>query len=143
LVVKAVALSPKSVQLHLQYAQFKKSVERYDEAEALYDKALELQPDNAQVLNNYANFLWRIRGDRESAKRVYVKGITTLKARGAKDRLLSRNYAIFLSRNKDMRSGEAHASSGPVAHRQNAHYACAEEEPKSSAGDGNEAGELV
>jgi Flp pilus assembly protein TadD len=71
------------------------------EAESLLRRAAVSKPHRSQALNNLGNLLWRLRGDKVRAKAVYLEGL----ADAPGDKLLRRNYAIFLSRNRDMRMG--------------------------------------
>jgi Flp pilus assembly protein TadD len=66
--------------------------ENYDQAEAYYKKALELEPDNANINNNYALFLKDIHKNDDQAEKHYKKALE-LKPDNAE---INSNYAQFL-----------------------------------------------
>lgn len=88
-------------------AQLLKTLGKVEQAEELLRKAATECSDlshRAQGANNLANFLWRVKGDLAGAKKAYIDGIVQSKQlKGGGDKLLQRNYAMFLSRNKEMR----------------------------------------
>jgi len=63
-----------------------------DEAEAMYKRAIELAPNDADFLGNYANFLTGVRGKHDAAEEMYKR---TIKA-DPKHAYNLANYAIFL-----------------------------------------------
>ncbi|MEH6698922.1 MAG: tetratricopeptide repeat protein [Brevundimonas sp.] len=74
-----------------------------DGAEAIYKRALDAEPDNADTLSDYAVFLWQVRKDMDGAETLHKRALDAdsdnAKTRG--------NYADFLSEvRKDMDGAE-------------------------------------
>mmetsp|Transcript_22138 Transcript_22138/g.51076 ORF Transcript_22138/g.51076 Transcript_22138/m.51076 type:complete len:304 (+) Transcript_22138:528-1439(+) len=105
---QALANGPNHVHNLVNFAQLLKQVERYDDAQELLKRATVADPESPIALNNYANFMWKVRDNVVAARDIYVRG---LKA-NPKDPLLGRNYAIFLSRNKAFWSGPSKVGGG-------------------------------
>ena len=49
----------------------------YDRAEELYQRAIEANPDDADILNNYAVFLENVRRDYDRAEEMYRRATRT------------------------------------------------------------------
>lgn len=64
----AMKLKPKDVPLMLQAASTATGVGKVDRADALYKKAMEIQPDSAANKLSYANFLLYVKSDFQGAK---------------------------------------------------------------------------
>jgi Tfp pilus assembly protein PilF len=65
----------------------------YDEAENHYKKALDIEPNHANINGNYANFLSDIRNDYDEAEKYYKKALGIEPNHANKNG----NYALFLS----------------------------------------------
>ncbi len=75
------------------YANFLQYIKKdSDEAEKYYKKALELEPEDADINCNYANFLQDVRKDNDGAEKYYKKALE-LKPEDAD---INGNYAVFL-----------------------------------------------
>ena len=76
------------------YAIFLTDVRReYDRAEAMFERAIDADPNNANTLGNYATFMWTIRHDYDQAEAMFGRAIT---ANPNHANTLG-NYAIFLT----------------------------------------------
>jgi Tfp pilus assembly protein PilF len=65
----------------------------HDRAQDLYERAIETDPTDADILNNYATFLADVSGDHDRAQELYERAI----ALAPTDATKLHNYAIFLS----------------------------------------------
>lgn len=79
-------------ELHVKSYVAKKIIQDYDVAEALFRRALDLEPDNADILGDFALFMQEIRGDFEQAETLYRQAI---QENPRHDKNLD-NFAIFL-----------------------------------------------
>mmetsp|Transcript_24075 Transcript_24075/g.28303 ORF Transcript_24075/g.28303 Transcript_24075/m.28303 type:complete len:500 (+) Transcript_24075:455-1954(+) len=111
---QALSSAPLHGPTMINRAQLLKTLGKLDEAETLLRKAATECSEvahRAQGANNLANFLWRVKGDLVGAKQAYLDGLKVKGLQG--DKLLQRNYAMFLSRNKEMRSNTSPLSELP------------------------------
>src|SRR5260370_1151490 len=68
--------SPQSEELAGNFSLFMNDVRKdYDEAERLYRKALELDPNDADYAGNFASFMKDVRKDYDEAERLYRKAL--------------------------------------------------------------------
>ena len=59
------------------YAIFLKNVRHdHDRAEAMFERAIDADPNNANNLGNYANFFTNVRGDHDRAQEMFERAIT-------------------------------------------------------------------
>ncbi len=75
LLVSAVEKSPKNVQMKLALANLRVMQSRNDDAEALYRKALEIEPDNVPALNNLATCLASRQEKQDEALEMIIKAM--------------------------------------------------------------------
>ena len=76
------------------YAIFLKNVRHeYDQAEAMYERAIDADPTDADNLGNYATFMWTIRHDYDQAEAMFGRAIDA----DPTDADNLGNYAIFLT----------------------------------------------
>jgi len=71
----ALKLDPENVPLMLQAASTATGVQNFERAEALYKKALEVEPDSASNKMAYGNFLLYVKSDFEGAKKQFQEGL--------------------------------------------------------------------
>lgn len=71
----ALKLDPENVPLMLQAASTATGVQNVERAEALYKKALEIEPDSASNKMAYGNFLLYVKSDYEGAKSQFQEGL--------------------------------------------------------------------
>jgi tetratricopeptide (TPR) repeat protein len=83
---------PESVGLISWFAPFMVMRKNYDEAERLYRNALDLDPNRANPMGNFAGFMWRVRKDYDEAERLYRRVLELDPNEGS----ITGNYANFV-----------------------------------------------
>jgi type IV pilus assembly protein PilF len=73
---KALEFAPRSADANFAMAYYYQNVDELEQAEALYQFAMDLEPKNADIANSYGAFLCQI-GDYKKAKKYFLKAVNS------------------------------------------------------------------